>query len=145
MYILDEDHSDLDWKVCKCCLLIIASATEIVSGIKNSWFSGPFSGCHTYPDFGQYMPINYFKAFCSTAPFCWFQEKYWYEDVHDVPWNVFLPCLATFNDKRQWLLKTALMQVDESMSGPNYTFEPHKPILLGTYFKMVWNVCLVFW
>jgi hypothetical protein len=59
----DEDHEDPDWKVCQCYLLIIASATEIVSGIENLWLSGPSAGRHTYPDFGQYMPINYFKAF----------------------------------------------------------------------------------
>jgi hypothetical protein len=126
--------------------LIIASAIDFVSGIENLWLSGHSAGRHTYPDFGQYMPINYFKAFCSAAPFCWSEEKYWYEDVRDVPWDVFLPCLANFNDKRQRLLKTVLMLVDESMSGrrpkttklrglPNYTFEPQKPIPLGTMFQ----------
>jgi hypothetical protein len=141
----DEDHSDPDWKVCQCYLLIIASATEIVSGIQNLWLFGPSAGRHTYPDFGQYMPINYFKAFCSAAPFCWSEERYWYEDVRDVPWDVFLPCLVNFNDKRQHLLKTVLMLVDESMSGwrpkttnlgglPNYTYEPRKPVPLGTMF-----------
>jgi hypothetical protein len=142
----DEDNSDPDWKVRQCYLLIIASATKIVSGIENLWFLGPSSGGHTYPDFGQYMPINYFKGFCSAAPFCWSEEKYWYEDEHDVPWDVFLPCLASFNNKQQRFLNTVLMLVDESMSGwhpkttklgglPNYKFEPHKHIPLGTMFQ----------
>jgi hypothetical protein len=142
----DGDHSDPDWKVRQCYLLLIASATEIVCGVENLWKSGPSAGRHTYPDFGQYMPKNYFKAFCSAAPFCWSDEKYWYEDARDVPWDVFLPCLASFNSKRQRLIKTVLMLVDESMSGwrpktsklgglPNYTFEPRKPIPLGTMFR----------
>jgi len=142
----DEDHNDPDWKVQQCYLLLIASATEIVSGVENLWKQGPSAGRHTYPDFGQYMPINYFKAFCSAAPFCWADERYWYEDVRDVPWEVFLPCLSGFNNKRRRLLKTVLMLVDESMSGwrpkttklgglPNYTFEPRKPVPLGTMFR----------
>jgi hypothetical protein len=62
-----------------------------------------------------------------------------------VPWDVFLPCLADFNAKQQRLIKTVLMVVDESMSGwqpqttkfgglPNYTYEPQKPVHLGTMF-----------
>jgi len=142
----DEDSAEPDWKVKQCYLLLIASATEIVCGIENLWKSGPSTGRHNYPDFGQYMPINHFKAFCSAAPFCWSEEKYWYEDTRDVPWEVFLPCLSSFNGKRQRLLKTVLMMVDESMSGwrpkttklgglPNYTFEPRKPVPLGTMFR----------
>ncbi len=113
----DESSQDPDWKVRQCYILLIASATEIVSGVENLWKSGPSAGRHTYPDFGQYMPVNYFKAFCSAAPFCWSNERYWYEDSRDVPWDVFLPCLSSFNDKRQQLIKTVLMLVDESMSG----------------------------
>jgi hypothetical protein len=85
------------------------------------------------------------KVFCSAAPYRWSDPKYWYEDSCDVPWDVFLPCLADFNGKRQRLIKTFLMLVDESMSGwwpkttkfgglPNYTHEPCKPVPLGTMF-----------
>jgi len=51
-------------------MLLIAFAPEIVSGVEKLWKSGPSAGRHTYPDFGQYMPTNYFKAFCCAAPFC---------------------------------------------------------------------------
>ena len=117
-----------------------------MTGVENLWKSGPSTGRHNYPDFGQYMPKNYFKAFCSAAPFAWAEEKYWYEDSRDVPWEVFLPCLDSFNEKRQRLIKTFLLLIDESMSGwrpkttkfgglPNYTFEPRKPVPLGTMFR----------
>ena len=63
----------------------------------------------------------------------------------DVPWDVFLPCLKGYNEKRRRLITTFLMLVDESMSGwrpkttklgglPNYTFELQKPVPLGTIF-----------
>jgi hypothetical protein len=130
----------------QCYLLLIAAATEVVTGVENLWKSGPSTGRHNYPDFGQFIPKNYFKAFCSAAPYAWADERYWYEDSRDVPWDVFLPCLDSFNEKRQRLIKTFLLLLDESMSGwwpkttkfgglPNYTYEPQKPVPLGTMFR----------
>ncbi len=113
----DSTAPDPDWLVKQCYLLIIASATEIVNGIDNLWKAGPSVGRHNYPDFGQFVPINYFKAFASAAPFCWSPEQYWYEESRDVPWDVFLPCLKGYNEKRRRLITTFLMLVDESMSG----------------------------
>jgi hypothetical protein len=126
--------------------VIIAGATEIFSGVSNFWKLGPSRGRQTYPDFGQYVSENQFKAFCSAAPFCWSDKKHWYEDTRDIPWDVFLPCLAEFNSKRQQLLKTTMLLLDESMSGwrpkttklggiPNITYEPRKPKPLGTMFR----------
>jgi hypothetical protein len=116
LFFFDEDSQDPDWNVCQCYMLLIASATEIVSGVGKLWKSGPSAGQHTYPDFGQYKPTNYFKAFCCAAPFCWSDECYWYEDTRDVPWDVFLPCPLKLGGL------------------PNYTYEPRKPIPLGTMF-----------
>jgi hypothetical protein len=45
----DGDSPDPDWKVRQCYMLLIASATEIVSGVENIWKSGPSAGHHTYP------------------------------------------------------------------------------------------------
>jgi hypothetical protein len=56
-----EHHSDPNWKVCWCYLLIIASATEIVSVVKNLWLPRPSPGHHTYPDFRKYIPIKISK------------------------------------------------------------------------------------
>jgi len=47
----------------QCYLLMIASATEVVNGVENLWKSGPSIGHQEYPDYGQYIPVNYFKAF----------------------------------------------------------------------------------
>ena len=143
----DEEDEDPDWKVRQCYLLLIAAATEPFTGVENLWKTGRSKGRHNYPDFGKYMPINYFKAFCSAAPYAWADPKYWYLDTRDNPWDIFTPCLASFNEKRQRLLKTMLLLIDESMSGwrpktkklgglPNYTFEPRKPVPLGTMFRI---------
>jgi hypothetical protein len=68
-----------------------------------------------------------------------------WKDSRDVPWDVFLPCMQGYNEKRRHLITTILMLVDESMSGwrpkttklgslVNYTFEPRKHVPLGAVF-----------
>jgi hypothetical protein len=59
-----------DWKVKEAYTLMIAAALEIENGVHNCWKSGPSGGCHDYPDFGKYMPINHFKEFQAAAPYC---------------------------------------------------------------------------
>jgi hypothetical protein len=43
--------------------LIIAAVTEVQNGTENLWKRGHSGGRHQYPNFGQYMQINWFKAF----------------------------------------------------------------------------------
>lgn len=142
----DNEGLDEDWKVKQGYMLIIAAACEIENGVDNLWKSGPSGGRHDFPDFGRYMSKNEFKCFASTAAFCWADKKHWFTDKRDMPWDVFLPCLSSFNERRKKLLKTVLLLLDESMSGwrpkttrtgglPNVTFEPRKPVPLGTMLK----------
>jgi hypothetical protein len=56
----DEEDKDPDWKVRRCYLLLIGAATVPFTGVENLWKTGRFKGCHNYPDFGKYMPINFF-------------------------------------------------------------------------------------
>jgi hypothetical protein len=99
-----------------------------------------------YPDFGRFMSINEMHAFCSAAPYAWADEKYWYLPDRDTPWEMFLPCVYEFNDTRKLLVKSLMVILDESMSGwrpktsklgglPNISFEPRKPVPLGTMFR----------
>jgi hypothetical protein len=61
-------------------MLLIAAASEVVNGIENLWKRGKSTGQHDYPNFGQYMPMNYFKAFVAAAAYCWADQKCWYID-----------------------------------------------------------------
>jgi hypothetical protein len=144
----DEKAVDPDWLVKQCYTLMIAAVTEVEQGVENLWKRGDCCGRrHSYPDFGKYVDINTFKCFESAAPFCWADSTYWYRDRLETPWDVFLPCLKSFNDRRHHLLNSVVfLLLDESMSGwrpktsklgglPNYTFEPRKPIPLGTMFR----------
>ena len=73
---------------------------------------------------------------------------YWYEDTRDVLWDIYFPYLASFNDRRQKLIKTMIMLVDESMSRwhpkttmlgglPNYMFKPRNQFHLELCLEMV--------
>ena len=142
----DDEADDPDWKVKNCYLLLIAAATEVETGVENLWLRGKSNGRRNYPNFGQYVPKNVFKVFQHVAPYCFCHEKYWYLEDRNKPWDIFLPCLKSFNDRRRKLIKLRLLMLDESMSGwrpktsklgglPNYTFEARKPVPLGTMFR----------
>jgi hypothetical protein len=103
-------------------------------------------GRHNFANFGQYMPINYFRAFQCAAALMFSDESHWFKENRDKPWEIFLPCLESYNMKRRNLFQTVLLMLDESMSGwrpktsklgglPNITFEPRKPIPLGTMMR----------
>ena len=142
----DEEADDPDWIVKQCYLLMIAAATEVDVGVENLWLRGKSNGRRNYPNFGRYIQQNTFKAFQHAAPYCFCDKQYWYIDRQDRPWEIFLPCLNSFNDRRKHLIKLNLLMLDESMSGwrpktsklgglPNYTYEARKPVPLGTMFR----------
>jgi hypothetical protein len=92
------------------------------------------------------MSKNACKAFKSGAHFCWTEEEHWYKDKRDLTWDVFLPTIELFNGRRRELLKCVLLILDESMSGwlpqstktggfPKLSWEPRKPVPLGTMFR----------
>ena len=133
-------------QVKQCYVLLIAAATELENGVENLWKSGMKGVRRNYPDFGRFMSINGMHAFCSAAPYAWADEKYWYLPDRDTPWEMFLPCVYEFNDTRKLLVKSLMVMLDESMSGwrpktsklgglPNISFEPRKPVPLGTMFR----------
>ena len=142
----DNDADDPDWIVKQAYLLVLAAATESDVGVENLWKRGRSGGRHDHADFGQYMPQNWFKAFQSGAALMFCEEEHWYVEKRDRPWDIFMPALQGFNDKRRGLFHTVLCMLDESMSGwrpktskhgglPNITFEPRKPVPLGTMLR----------
>jgi hypothetical protein len=142
----DEDADDPDWEIRQAYTLLIAAASEIENGVENLWKRRKGMGRRDYPDFGRIMSKNAFKAFNSGAHFCWTEEEHWYKDKRDLTWDVFLPTLELFNGRQRELLKCVLLVLDESMSGwrpkstktgglPKLSWEPRKPVPLGTMFR----------
>lgn len=127
-----------------CVVLMIAATLEVEGGIENLWKRGEGHGFRDNPDFGQYIPQNYFEAFVAGFPQLWSPREHWYVD--NVPWDAFLPLLKAFNGKRQDLVSSTYLVLDESMSAwrpktskfgglPNITYEQRKPKPLGTMLK----------
>jgi Transposase IS4 len=142
----DPENDDPDWIVKQAYLLLIAAANEAEVGVESLWKIGSTGGRRNYPDFGQYMPCNYFKAFMSAAAKVFGPEEEWYTDKRDIPWEAFTPALESFNNKRRSLFHLKFLMMDESMSGwrpktsklgglPNISYEPRKPVPLGTMLR----------
>jgi len=115
----------------------------VKKGVKNLWKGGESAGLKPHPNYNQYIQVNYFKAFMHAFPFMWSNEMYWYLPKNRVPWDMFLPFVLQYNKQRTNLLNVIMLILDESMSGwrpkssatgglPNITYEPRKPVNLGT-------------
>ena len=137
---------DPDQLIRVCYTLMLCAANEVHQGIDNLWRHGPSPGRHPFPDYGRYIPKNYMKAFLSAAPYMWAEKKHWYQQYSEEQWEVFIPMLEDFNDKRSNLMSCIFLMLDESMSGwrpktsktggfPNITYEARKPVSLGTMLK----------
>jgi len=141
-----EGDIDPDWAVKQCYLLLIAAVTEAEQGVENLWKRGISGGRHNHADFGKYIPKNMFKAFCAGAAMVFAEKRWWYEDNRDKDWEIFMPVIESFNEKRRQLFLCVLLILDESMSGwrpktskeggfPNISWEPRKPVPLGTMLR----------
>ncbi len=42
---------------------MITATLEVEHGIENLWKKGPGNGLRDNPNFGQFIPVHYFKAF----------------------------------------------------------------------------------
>ena len=63
------DDPDVLLKI--CVTLMIAGANEVHNGVVSLWKQGPSYGFCDYPNFAQFLPKNYFKAFVHAFPFMW--------------------------------------------------------------------------
>jgi hypothetical protein len=129
-----------------CITLLIASANEVQGGINLLWKQGAGYGFRDFPNYAKFIPKNYFKAFVHAFPFMWADRIYWYMSRNDLPWDVFQPFVNEYNKIRRLMIDVHYLVLDESMSGwrpkttatgglPNITFEPRKPVDLGTMIK----------
>ena len=96
---------------------MIATISEVECGMKNLWKRGRSNGRRHFPNFGQCMSLNCFKYFMSAAPCCFCNKKFWHVEKRDRPWDMFMPCANSCDDKRKKLMKVALLMMDESMPG----------------------------
>jgi len=129
-----------------CLTIMIAATLQVENGIENLWKRGESAGMMDYPNFAQYIPKNYFKAFLEGFPYLWAEEKYWYLPKEDLPWDFIKPFMKEYNKKRTRILRVIYLMLDEAMSGwrpktsktgglPNISHEPRKPVSLGTMLR----------
>lgn len=111
---------------------MIAAVSEIETGVENLW-KRESSSRKELPNFGRYISKNYFSSFQSAAAYYFIDKNYWYIDKRDILSGIILPYLRNCNKRKQQLIKTVLLMLNESMSGcrtntskfgglPSYTF-----------------------
>ena len=83
--------------------------------------------------------------FIAAFPYLWSDKKYWYKPLNDMPWDVILPFVNEYNQKRRNPLHVLFLLLDKSMSDfcpkstktgdlPNLSHKPRKLVSLGTMF-----------
>ncbi|KAG7356737.1 transposase IS4 [Nitzschia inconspicua] len=126
---------------------MVAAATEFEVDLEKLWKRGPLEKSRRFPDYENYIPHDWFLAFRAAAGYMWSPKKYWYDEKHDTPWDIFVPALDSFNAKRKKLIRVVCLMMDETMIGcspktsergrlPNITFQPRKPVPLGTKLRI---------
>ena len=125
---------------------MITSVLEVHTGVDNLWKRGRSDGYKDYPNFGQHIPLDYFKAFLHGFPYLWSDEKYWYVNKKDLPFDFIQPFIDEYCGMRNKILRVVYLMLDESMSGwrpktsktgglPHISHEPRKPVPLGTMIR----------
>ena len=71
------DAADPDELVKICFTLMITAVLEVHRGTAGLWQCGNSSGMKEFPNYGQYIPKDYFKAFMYGLPYLWAEKKYW--------------------------------------------------------------------
>ena len=134
------------FKIKTCFQCIIKSACEACKGVSNLWGTGRGPGARRLPDYAQYVPIYYFKAFLHVLPLLWAPKEYWFRDPRTLPWDIIKPLFKEINNLRRALLTIVYLVLDETMSGfrpktspcggyPNITYEPRKPCEISTMIR----------
>ncbi|KAL7537556.1 hypothetical protein ACHAWF_005802 [Thalassiosira exigua] len=140
------DRDDPDELLKICITLMISACLEVETGIGNLWKRWQSDGYKDYPNYGQHIPINYFKAFVCGFPALWTDKKYWHLPARDLPWEYISSFVKEYNNKRTALLIVVYLMLAETMAGwrpktsntgglPNITHEPRKPVSLGTMLR----------
>ena len=91
----DPESNDPDWRIKRCYTLLVAAFCEVECGIDNLWKNGQGNGRKELPNFGNYVPRDVFKVFCSAAPYAFCNQKYWHIDKRDRPMDIVMPCKSS--------------------------------------------------
>ena len=122
---------------------MVMAVLEVHKGVAGLWQRGNSSGMKEFPNYGQYIPKDYFKAFLHGFPYLWADRKYWDVNRAELPFDFLAPFIGEYNGLRTQVLRVNYLVLDESMSGwrpktskrgglPHISHEPRKPIPLDT-------------
>ena len=79
---------------------MVTAVLEVHRGVDNLWKHCHSAEVKAYPNYGQYIPINYMKAFLHSLPYLWADKMYWDVDPNALPFAFIQPFVDEFNSKR---------------------------------------------
>ena len=94
----DADDPDALLKI--CLTLMVTAVLEVHKGVAGLWQRGNSSGMKQFPNYGQYIPKDYFKAFLYGFPYLWADKKYWDVNRAELPFDFLLPFIDKYNGLR---------------------------------------------
>ncbi|KAL3800329.1 hypothetical protein HJC23_003625 [Cyclotella cryptica] len=93
--------SPIEFDSVKLCLtLMVTAVLEVSRGVKNLWLYGASAGMKSYPNYGQYIPIDYMKAFLHGLPYMWAYKKYYDVEPNMLPFDCIQPFVDEYNKLR---------------------------------------------
>ena len=87
-------------KVKLCLTLMVTAVLEVSRGVKNLWLHGALAGMKSYPNYGQYIPIDYMKALLHGLPYMWADKKYYDVEPNMLPFDFIQPFVDEYNKLR---------------------------------------------
>ena len=80
--------------------LMVTAVLEVSHGVKNLWLHGASAGMKSYPNYCQYIHIDYMKAFLHGLPFMWADKKYYDVEPNMLPFDFIKPFVNEYNKLR---------------------------------------------
>jgi len=125
---------------------MVTSVLEVHRGVEKLWKSGPSAGMKHYPNYSQYIPIDYMKAFLLGFPYLWADKKYWDFERELLLFDFIIPFVDEYYSIRKKAICVMYLMLNESVSGwrpktskkgglPRISHEPCKPVPLGTMIR----------
>jgi hypothetical protein len=71
------------------------------------------------PNYGQYIPTDYFNAFIYSFPYLWAEKKYWDVNSSELPFDFLDPFTAEYNSLRTNALCVIYLMLNESCRDGN--------------------------
>ncbi len=77
---------------------MVITILEVSYGVKNLWLQGAWAGVKSYPNYGQYISVDYMQVFLNELSYMWADKKYYDVELNVPPFDFILPFAKEYNN-----------------------------------------------